>query len=91
MIRIATDSLAKQAPNSGSREDSNGTQLEVSGSALAADGPAERVAKGVSGILRPCQCRRRDLGVGRGVSASVGVFHGCCPRMELYLCGVAAY
>jgi hypothetical protein len=48
----------------GAREDRNGTLLGVSGSALAADGAAERVAKGISGVLRPRQCRRRDLGVG---------------------------
>src|ERR1700677_1720651 len=64
MIRIATKSLAKQAPNMGAREDRNGTLLGVSGSALAADGAAERVARGFSGVLRPRQCRRRDLGVG---------------------------
>jgi len=55
MIRIATNSLAKQAPNRGAGEDSNGTLLGVSGSALAAYGSAERVAKGVSGVLRPRQ------------------------------------
>ena len=51
----ATNSLAKQAPNRGAGEDHNGTLLEVSGSSLAADGPAERVAKGASGVLRPRQ------------------------------------
>ena len=55
MIRIAINSLAKQALNRAAGEDRNGTLLEVSGSALAADGPAERVAKGIPGILRPCQ------------------------------------
>ena len=55
MIRIAINSLAKQAPNRGAGEDQNGTLLGVSGSALAADGPAECVAKGVSGVLRPRQ------------------------------------
>ena len=55
MIQIATNSLAKQAPNRGAGENRNGTLLGVSGSALAADGPAERVAKGASGVLRPSQ------------------------------------
>jgi hypothetical protein len=55
MIRVATNSLAKQAPNRGAGEDRHRTLLGVSGSALAADGPAERVAKGVSGVLRPYQ------------------------------------
>ena len=91
IIRIATNSLAKQAPNRGAGEDHNGTLLGVSGLALAADGPAESVAKGASGVLRPCQCRSGNFGIGGRLSASVGVFHGCCPRMELYLCGVAAY
>ena len=50
-----TNSLAKQAPNRGAGQDRKGTLLGVSGSALAADGPAERVAKGVSGVLRPRQ------------------------------------
>jgi len=36
----------------------------LSGSALAADGPAERVAKGVSGVLRPHQCCRGNFGIG---------------------------
>jgi len=53
--RIAINSLAKQAPNRGAGENRNGTLLGVSGSALAADGPAERVAKGASGVLRPSQ------------------------------------
>ena len=55
VIRVAIDALAKQAPNRGAGEDLDGTPLGVSGSALAADGPAERVAKGVSGVLRPRQ------------------------------------
>ena len=55
MIRVATNSLAKQAPNRGAGEDRNGTLFGVSGSALAADGPAECVAKGVSGVLRTRQ------------------------------------
>jgi hypothetical protein len=55
MIRLATNSLAKQAPNRGAGEDRNRTLLGVSGSALAADGPAERITKGVSGVLRPGQ------------------------------------
>ena len=55
MIRVATNSLAKQAPKRSAEEDHNGTLLGVSGSALAADGPAECVAKGVSGVLWPCQ------------------------------------
>ena len=45
----------KEVPNRGAGEDRNRTLLGVSGSALAADGPAERVAKGVSGVLRPGQ------------------------------------
>src|SRR5208283_2994819 len=65
MIRVATNSLAKQAPNRGAGEDQNGTLLGVSGSALAADGPAERVAKGASGVLRPRQRRSCDLRVRR--------------------------
>src|ERR1700691_5649188 len=64
-IRVATKSLAKQAPNRGAGEDRNGTPLGVSGSALAADGPAERVAKGASGVFRPRQCRRSEFGIGR--------------------------
>ena len=52
---VAINSVANQPPNRGAKEDRNGTLLEVSGSALAADGPAERVAKGVSGVLRPGQ------------------------------------
>ena len=55
MIRIATNSLAKQAPNRGTGEDGNEKQPGVSGSALTADGPAECVAEGVSGVLRPRQ------------------------------------
>ena len=55
IIRIATNSLAKQGPNRGAGEDRNATLLGVSESALAADGPAECVAKGVSGIFRPRQ------------------------------------
>ena len=55
MIWVATKSLAKQAPNRGAGEGRNRILLGVSGSALAADGPAERVAKGVSGVLRPRQ------------------------------------
>ena len=51
----AINSLAKKEPNRGAGEDRNGTLLGVSGSALAADGPAERVAKGASGVLRPRQ------------------------------------
>ena len=51
----ATNSFAKQAPHRGAGEDQNGTLLGVSGSALAADCPAERVAKGASGVLRPRQ------------------------------------
>ena len=42
----------KEAPNRGAGEDHNETLLGVSGSALAADRPAERVTKGVSGVLR---------------------------------------
>ncbi len=61
----AINSFAKQAPNGGAGEDHNGTLLGVSGLALAADGPAERVAKGVSGVLRTRQCRRGNFGVGR--------------------------
>jgi putative transposase len=37
------------------REDQNETPREAPRSALATNGPAERVAKGVSGILRPRQ------------------------------------
>ena len=55
MIRIATNSLAKQAPNRDAGEDQNETLLGISGSALAADGPAERVAKCISGVLWPRQ------------------------------------
>ena len=55
MIWVATKSLAKQASNRGAGEDRNGTLLGVSGSSLAADGPAERITKGVSGVLRPRQ------------------------------------
>ena len=55
MIRVATNSLAKQAPNRGAGEDLNRTLLGVSGLALAADGPAERITKGVSGVLWPRQ------------------------------------
>jgi hypothetical protein len=62
---IASDSLAKQTPDSGAGEDRNGTLFEVSGSSLAADGPAERVAKDASGVLRPRQCRRGNFGEGR--------------------------
>ena len=36
-------------------EDRDGTLLGVSGSALAADRPAECVAKGISAVLRPGQ------------------------------------
>ena len=43
----------KAGAEQGRGEDYGGKLLGVSGSALAADGPAERVAKGVSGILRP--------------------------------------
>ena len=45
----------KVGAEQGAEEDHNGTLLGVSGSALAADGPAERVAKSVSGVLRPRQ------------------------------------
>ena len=55
----------KEAPNRGAGEDRNGTLLGVSGSALAADGPAERITKGVSGVLRPNECCRSKLGVCR--------------------------
>jgi hypothetical protein len=55
MIRVATNSLAKTMPNGGAREDRNATLLGVSRSALASDGSAERIAKGVSGVLRPRQ------------------------------------
>ena len=55
MIWVATKSLAKQAPNRGAGEDRNGTLLGVSGSALAADRPAECVAKGISAVFRPGQ------------------------------------
>ena len=60
-------------------------------SPLRADGAAEGVAKRVAGILRPGQCGRGDLRIRRRVSACVGVFHGSCPRIDCYLCGVAAY
>jgi len=63
--RLATNSLAKQAPNRSAGEDRSGTLLGVSGSALAAKCPAKRVAKGASGILRTRQCRRRNFGVGQ--------------------------
>src|ERR1700691_1523135 len=66
MIWVATKFLAKRAPNRGAGEDHNGILLEVSGSSLAADGPAERVTQGASGVLRAHQCRRSKLGVGRG-------------------------
>src|ERR1700679_1815501 len=65
MIRVATNSLAKKAPNRGAGKDRNRALLGVSGSSLAADGPAERVAKGASGVLRPRQCRRGNFGVRR--------------------------
>jgi hypothetical protein len=52
---VATNSLARQEPNRGAGEDHNGTLLGVSGSALAADGTAERITKGVSGVLRSRQ------------------------------------
>src|SRR5580692_8459207 len=65
MIRVATKSRARQAPNIGTAEDHKETLLGVSGSSLAPDRPAERVAKGASGVLRPRQCRRSNFGVGR--------------------------
>ncbi len=46
----ATNSFAKQVPHRGAGEDQNGALLGVSGSALAPDCPAERVAKGASSI-----------------------------------------
>lgn len=63
MIRVATNSLAEQAPNRGAGEDDNGTLVGVSGSALAPDGAAEGVTKGASGVLRPYQRRGSDLRV----------------------------
>src|ERR1700679_2141202 len=84
MTRIATNSLARQTPNKGAGEDRNGTLLGVSESALAADGPTEGVAKGASGVLWPCQCRRGNFGEGRRLSASVMVFHGSCSPIDLF-------
>jgi hypothetical protein len=65
MIPVATNSLAKQAPNRGAGENRDGTLLGVSGSALAPNGPAKAVPKGVSSILRTVQCRRGNFGVRR--------------------------
>ena len=45
----------KQALHKDAGEDRDLTLLGVLGSALAADGPAERITKGVSGVLRPRQ------------------------------------
>ena len=52
----ASDQLPCNAgPDRGAGEDRNATLHGVSVSALAADGPAERVTKGVSGVLRASQ------------------------------------
>ena len=45
----------KAGAEQGAGEDRDGTLLGVSGSALAADRPAECVAKGISAVLRPGQ------------------------------------
>ena len=55
----------KEVPNRGTEEYHSKALLGVSASALAADGPAEGVAKGASGILRPRQCRSGNFGVRR--------------------------
>jgi hypothetical protein len=55
MIRVATNSLGKQAPKRDEGEDRNRTLLSVSESALAADGAVKSVAKGAPCILRPRQ------------------------------------
>jgi len=85
MIRIVANFLAQQAPSGRTVEDRNGTLLGISGSALAADGAAGCLARGLSGILRPCQCRRGNFGVGRRLSTMGEDFHdnsspvSCCP------------